>query len=176
MSRFDVKLSQLNEQADKYKSIIADLSKTTWDLRIERMKISALHGYGIWQINEKTNKAIRSADKCMRHMRRERDALTKVASRIGMYELNAKKTFSGDLWAAAAEATGWLPPKGSVRMTHEDFKKLMNEYKLYSQMSPEYQKIYDSIEAMYNTNADYDLSREAHAHSQVCSHADIMPA
>ena len=162
MSRFDVKLSQLNEQADKYKSIIADLSKTTWDLRIERMKISALHGYGIWQINEKTNKAIRSADKCMRHMRRERDALTKIASRIGMYELNAKKTFSGDLWAAATEATGWLPPRGSVRMTHEDFKKLMNEYKLYSQMSPEYKKIYDSIEAMYNTNADYDLSREAY--------------
>lgn len=162
MSRFDVKLSQLNEQAGKYNSIISDLSKATWDMRVERMKIGALNGYGIWQINDRISKSIKAADKCMRQVRKEKEALTKICSKIGVYELNAKKTFSGDMWAAASEATGWFPPKGSVRMTHEDFKKLMNEYKLYSQMSPEYKKIYDSLEAMYNTNSDYDLTRDAY--------------
>lgn len=156
----------------QYYSIISCLSLRASEVRSAASCLQQYSGFGIESQIKNLNNYYAQLTTLREEVRTEYNSLVKIIDTVNSYEKKAKEIFSGgtneydmtDYTMPDEEFITSIPDskKEMLVITHEDWEKLVNQFKYYSTLNENTKKFYQQLIRMRDADIDFEMTRECY--------------
>lgn len=146
----------LEQRAAEFNGIIRNVDTVSEKVFLNRRMLMSYSGYGLEEIKERLEKTADSLKKCSEDLACEQTTLKKVAE----YAVNADRDAYGIISGKPTETDNNNTDTEKITVTHEDFGKILKQFKYYSTRNAATRRFYEFLKKYYDTEKDYVFTRE----------------
>jgi len=147
----------LEQQAAEFNEIIRNVEEISEKIFSNRRTLILYSGYGLVEIKERLEKTANSLKKCSKDLDCEQETLKKIVE----YSVNADREAYGVIsWKPVESGNNNNADTEKITVTHEDFEKILKQFKYYSTRNDATRRFYEFLKGYYDTGNDYVFTRK----------------